>query len=519
MSQRGSVNENIIRNTRSNYVLIGIRMVLGLVTFRLLYTGLPQEEFGFWAFLWGVFGTSVILDFGFGLTIQKQVAQLSVKEKWDELSRVLTTLLTLYLGLAVLIIVGGWFAAPIMVNRLDISAENQAAFTTVLFWFLCGMGCSFPLGVLPEILKGQQKIYTANNLVIAGNVLSFILVVTALQLNLGLKWIVASAMGAILAPHIFAGIIGLRQLPEVTLHPRHFTPKLIAESLKFSVSAYLILVSYMVLTKTDQIVIGAVASMSAVAIYQPAAKIGEIFGFLTRQLANTLQPAAAHLHASGDQEGIKQLLINGTRYSVMLAAPLYVFTAAFLEPILALLTGDNALSPDAVRSAHILVFWAFMFIITHNVYKRVAVMCGQEKRLVWVGVGEAVMNLFLSVTLLKLYGLVAGVAAATLISSLFFGWIFLWPWAAKIAQESVWRFAQQTLARNILGSLPLALAVVAIPYLSGWSAQTSLLHFVVLAAVSGSIGLVGIWKISLTDSDRQFVLNKLSPITRRLKAS
>ena len=516
MSDKSTVHQNIIRNTRSNYLLIGIRMILGLVTFRLLYTGLSKEEFGFWAFLWGVFGTSVILDFGFGLTVQKQVASLSVKKHWDELSKVLTTLLTLYTGLAIILIAGAWIAAPTLVAQLNPSSENKSAFDAVMFWFLVGMGVSFPLGILPEILKGQQMIHVANNLVIAGNLVSFTLVVLALKLDLGLKMIVISAMSALLVPHIFAGILGLRSLPKVTIHPKHFTPRLISETLRFSASAYIILVSYMILTKTDQIVIGTVASMSAVALYQPAAKIGEIFGFLTRQLANTLQPAAAHLHASGDREGLRHLMLSGTRYSVMLAAPLYVFTAAYMAPIARLLTGDASLEQDAMRSAQILVFWAFTFIITHNVYKRIAVMCGQEKRLVYVGIGEAALNLGLSVGLLHIYQQVASVAFATLVSSLIFGWVFLWPWAATIAKMSPLQLAKETLARNLLGALPLLFSILILRQLSWFSPDNSFLGFLVEASFTGFIGAIGVWKISLTPADRTFVAKRINPIKRRV---
>ena len=516
MSDKATVHQNIIRNTRSNYILIGVRMILGLVTFRLLYTGLSREEFGFWAFLWGVFGTSVILDFGFGLTIQKQVATLSVKKRWEELSQVLTTLFTLYSGLAVLIITGAWLAAPTLVAQLGASPEKEVLFNGVMFWFLVGMGVSFPLGILPEILKGQQKIHIANNLVIGGNVVSFALVVLALKLDMGLKMIVIFAMSALLTPHIFAGILGLRSLPRVQIRFRHFTPRLIGETMRFSASAYLILVSYMILTKTDQIVIGTVASMSAVALYQPAAKIGEIFGFLTRQLANTLQPAAAHLHASGDREGLRQLMLSGTRYSVMLATPLYVFTAAYMAPIARLLTGDSNLERDAMWSAQILVLWAFMFIITHNVYKRIAVMCGEEKQLVFVGLGEAGLNLVLSVGLLHLYQQVASVAFATLVSSLIFGWIFLWPWAANIAKMSPLQLAKQTLARNFLGAIPLLVSILLLRQLSPFSPNHSLFVFFVEASFTGMIGAIGVWKISLSDTDRSFVTQRLEPLNHRL---
>ena len=66
-------------NSVSNYLRTGLRMVLGLLMFRVLYPtpdghGLTNEEFGFYQLLWSVFGYGILMDFGFGLEAQKKVA-------------------------------------------------------------------------------------------------------------------------------------------------------------------------------------------------------------------------------------------------------------------------------------------------------------------------------------------------------------------------------------------------------------------------------------------------------------
>jgi O-antigen/teichoic acid export membrane protein len=80
------VRSNVWKSTLSGYVRIVVRMGLGLVSFRLLFQGLDQEEFGFWSLLWAIFGYGILLDFGFGYAAQKRVAELSVKKDWDGLA-------------------------------------------------------------------------------------------------------------------------------------------------------------------------------------------------------------------------------------------------------------------------------------------------------------------------------------------------------------------------------------------------------------------------------------------------
>src|SRR4051812_30051173 len=93
------VKKHIYRNSISNYIFLVARLGLGLVLFRLIYQSLSQEEFGFWALLWSVFGYGILLDFGFGFTAQKRVAELSVHKDWPQLSRVLSTIFFVYVGI------------------------------------------------------------------------------------------------------------------------------------------------------------------------------------------------------------------------------------------------------------------------------------------------------------------------------------------------------------------------------------------------------------------------------------
>src|ERR1051325_959726 len=92
------IKRNIWRNAASNYLCLSLRLVLGLLMFRMLYRELSKEEFGFWALIWSVFGYGVLLDFGFGFTAQKRVAELSVREEWTRLSQVLSTIFFCYVG-------------------------------------------------------------------------------------------------------------------------------------------------------------------------------------------------------------------------------------------------------------------------------------------------------------------------------------------------------------------------------------------------------------------------------------
>ena len=132
MSNYAEVKRNIWSNAVSNYVRTVLGMIVGLLTFRMLYQAFSKEQFGFWSLLWSVFGYGILLDFGFGFAAQKRVAELSVKQDWDKLSRVLSTILFFYFGVATMIAVVVLLGSGHIIGLFGVSPENSEDFRRVL---------------------------------------------------------------------------------------------------------------------------------------------------------------------------------------------------------------------------------------------------------------------------------------------------------------------------------------------------------------------------------------------------
>jgi O-antigen/teichoic acid export membrane protein len=497
------VKRNIWRNTLSNYICVAVRLLTGVILFRFLYQTLSKEEFGFWALLWSVFGYGILFDFGFGFTAQKRVAELSVHQDWDKLSRVLSTIFFSYLGVAAIFILAGLFGSRAILSVFEITPANRESFEQVLMIFLCGLGIAFPLGLFPEILRGQQRISLANYIFCGGIVVSFILTGLALWAGWRLKALVVIALACTFIPDLICGLFALRRLPQVRLHLKYFSRGMIAETMSFSLYAYLITLSSIILTKTDQLIISSALAVSAVALYQAGAKVAEMFAGLTQQLPDTFSPAAAHLHAKGDRGVLQKLLVDGTRFSVMVATPLYLICAFYMDALLALLTGDPVANQDSYWVAQVLLLWGYTLVLTQSVSKRVFMMCGHEKRLTVLALGEALLNLALSIVLVIYFRNILCVAIGSLISSSIFGWWFLWPWAAREANLTGPQLAKTVLVPTWVACLPLlALIVFArlIPQLHG---QTNLLFLLLSSSIAVSVAAIGLWRIALTALERE----------------
>lgn len=512
------IQRHIWRNTISNYVCVVFRLFMGLVIVRLLWQLLPDEEMGFWAILWSVFGYGILLDFGFGFAAQKRVAECAVHEDWEELSRVLSTIFFTYVCIGAGIIAVGVLGADWLIEMFEITARNREAFKEVLIIFFCGLGLAFPLGLFPEILRGLHRISLANYVLLGGMILNFLLAATALYGGWGLKTLIVIALATTFLPDLACGFLAQRFLPNVRIRLRYFSRAMISKTMSFSLFAYVITVSNLILTKTDNLVIGTMIGVAAVKIYYAGAKVCEMFYAFTQQLPETLSPAAAHHHAKGDRGMLQELLINGTRFSVMISTPLYCITALFMDGVLRILTGEKALTSEVFWVAQILLLWAYNMVVTQSVSKRIFVMCGHERRLMWLSVCEAVVNLGASVLLVMYFRQVWCVAAGSLISSVFFGWMYLWPWSAREASLSGWRLARTVLLPAWAACIPLLAVGLVVRTVPALNQMENVPLFLIESSLAMVIAIIGVWKLAMTDLEREKLGLVLSRFISRAKA-
>jgi O-antigen/teichoic acid export membrane protein len=265
------------RTSASSYLRTLLRVALGLGTFRILYTALPAEDFGFWALLWSVFGFGVLVDFGLGFATQKRVAELSAHQNWEELSRVLSTILVTFCGLGLVVFLVAFIGKDALLRGLHLTPGNETRYGSVALVFFIGMALGFPLGIFPEILRGQQRVSLVNLIVCGGLVLNFIAIFVAIKCGWSLTVLVSLALATTLGPDLVCGIVALRSLPGVRLHPQLFSIATAKQTMGFSLVAYLITATNIVLGKTDQLVLGACLSVASVAVYVAGAKVAEIF--------------------------------------------------------------------------------------------------------------------------------------------------------------------------------------------------------------------------------------------------
>jgi len=418
--------KNFVRNALSSYASTFCSLVLGLFMFRYLFGSWNEAEFGFWALMWALFGFGVVLDLGLGISVQKTIAEEAATGDTATMNRVVSTVFWTFALMAAGIFLAGLIVREPLLAMLRVPAEDLAEISRAFLFFAAGLTLLFPFGIFAEMLQGIQRLDLTNWIRAGTAIGNFVAVGGAVALGFRFSDVILVAMGMAIVPGLLSAWFSFRHIRGLSLHPRHFHWRQMKSQLRFSLSAYFVTVSDRVIQQSDRLIVGTFLGVGSVALYQSAVKIGEMLRFAALHIEEMLSPAASHLRACEDTEGLRDLLLRGSRFNFVFVTPLYLMAAVYLDPLIRLLTGLDVLPRETWWIGQLLLFAIYNAQISINCARSVLVMSGHEKSLFRICLLQALANVALSIALVGGYGTL-GVAAGTVASSVLFGWFVIVP--------------------------------------------------------------------------------------------
>jgi O-antigen/teichoic acid export membrane protein len=250
---------------------------------------------------------------------------------------------------------------------------------------------------------------------------------------IGVVWVIRTGHGivAIAWCELFAATVGnilfvyvaRRIYPQLTIRLNKPKWEVLKKIWSYSVYVFLVMVAIQLIYQTDNLVVGAFVSASAVTFYS----IGNSLCRYTQQLVGamtaTFTPAASTYDATGDASSLRALYYNGTRATMAVSLPILV-TLIF--------RGDNFIGvwmgPQYSRTSGTvlaILATALLFALPNTPASSIAFGIEKHKKVAMWAVGEALANLTLSISLALIFGLY-GVAIGTLVPSLAVN-LILWP--------------------------------------------------------------------------------------------
>ncbi|WP_331234219.1 oligosaccharide flippase family protein [Natronorarus salvus] len=187
----------------------------------------------------------------------------------------------------------------------------------------------------------------------------------------------------------------------------------VVDCTRFSLGAMGNTVSGSLLYKTDRVLIGFFLGASAVGIYSVAYSVGQLIKLFYQPISISFFPEFSQLWTRGDQDRIREYLLRGIRYALLIGIPSIAGFALVGEEVMALLSTDEI--AEAGSLPLILIASALLIRGIGLFYSKMFYAKGTSRIPALIQFGAAVVNVPLNVVLIPIVGII-GAALATLIS-------------------------------------------------------------------------------------------------------
>ncbi len=431
-----------------NTVVLGARTIVrGLVALALLpllIGRIGAAPTGLFIFATTLMGYFTAVEYGVGTSVTKYVAEHRATGEEELLGSVMRASLLLMVGLgaivAAAVVALGLLAGQALFGTVAVRAQ---ALPTLLV--AAGVALAYwPSRLGPATLRGLERYDLCAYVEMACAVLTL----AVIFLVSGLTHSVAVLAGLFGAVFLLEGAIaGVLAWPHLGLrrgvghwHGEHLRP-----AMGFGAGLFLIGLSDTFIYESDRVVVTAFVSAAAIVVYEVALRPHTGVRLVSGLVGSALVSTFARLAAQGRAARLRELVLVGSLYGVVLTVPFVVLTVILARPIVEAWVGHGY----GRYASYVQIFVSYWFLGAGVAVLGSAIFgIGRIRVFVWLTVSGAVLTLVLSVALTAAWGTV-GVIWGTVIPS----WLGLPIWmhyALRHVEISKARYAREVLLPGYL---------------------------------------------------------------------
>jgi O-antigen/teichoic acid export membrane protein len=494
------IYQRVIRNILSNYAGALIALGTGFFLTPFILHQLGTSDFGLWALVGAAVVYGSLLDFGIGGAVIKYVAEYHAKGEIEEMRSLVATALCLYTALGLIAIAVIVAIALFVPELLNVPPNQRATVTWLVLLTGLRVGMSIPCTTATAVLRGLQRYDVANLINSVGTILSAVATVTTLLLGGGVLGLVGISIAVMLAMQAWAIWFIHTIMPKLDFGWRHAKRRMVRTLISFSSSLFVTEFSGCLQTKTDEFVIAAFLSISAVAPYAIVRRLSELAQLLTDQLMKIILPLASELHAEDDRARLRSLYVTSTRLTLAIFLPVGCTLIVLARPILTAWVGAKYSD-----YAHLVIILTLASLITTSMWPGAAIIqsTARHRPLAAMSLGSGLANFVLSVALVHRFGL-TGVALGTLIPTAVECLGFVLPYAMRVISVN---FSEITKEIFLPALLPVAPMVITLYIFQRAVEPSSLLAIFAVTGLGVLVYVVGYLNMGVSKLERQTCRN------------
>jgi O-antigen/teichoic acid export membrane protein len=497
------------RNVFSNWIAYVVNIVVSFFLAPFMVHSLGDTAYGIWVLVGSLTGYLGVLDLGLRPAVVRYVA--GYKAVGDNLmvNRVVNTILVILSVVAAIVILVSLIVCFFSLDLFKVPSEFHEEFRLIILIIGLNVAVSFPFSVLGSLLAAAERYDLGNAVQVSVFLLRAIFLVIVLKLGGGLVAVGLVVLVASIVDFAFKTKISFRLFPALQLGWKMASRETFKLIRNFSGYAFVINIASRVTLQSNALVIGSMLSAEAITFFSIGSTMVDYLLSLVAYMSNTVLPLASVYDKQKNFEKLRQLLILGTSYCVIVILPISYVFIVLGEAFINLWMGTSY-GPTSSAVLTILTIGYFGFL-SQSVANVIFVGLGKLRNLAILNVTLAAANILLGIILIKhydVYGSALGTAITLIISHSIIYPIYI----CRTVQLNLFKYLLKSYLWPIMVSLPFLAIVLAGRFLVTVDSYTT---FVLLVGVACLVHAVASFFLVLDPDHRRSVLAKLRSLRAR----
>jgi O-antigen/teichoic acid export membrane protein len=487
---------NLVTGTLTRYLLLFVNIAIGIFLMPFTMHHLGKAQYGLWMLAASMTAYLQLLDLGYGNGLVRQVTRADARGDEDGMNRILSTFVLVYSGIGLLALSAvGILAVAVLPRFPNLAPAEVATAQTVLTILGLRVAVAFPMSVFGAVTTARQRFALTGTIAIAVALLQAAATYLLLRAGYGLIALVSTTTGIALASYGAYIAAAVSTFPGMRLSLSRFSLQEAREVTTFS--AYLFLISLAIYFgyNIDNLIIAAFSGTSAVAVYAVAFRLADYQRQLCNQFNGLLFPVVVRFSAADEMSALRATLIDGTRIALGLITGVTLCLVAFGDRLVTLWMGVGF--AESLPALYVLAA-AGVVLVAAGPLGNLLLARGRHRVVAFSCLGEAVLNVVLSVWWVRQYGIV-GAAAGTAVSVTISNLAVQMPAACRLLNIPVASFLRQVATASLVATIP---GVAAAAVLRGVASPSSLMEVVGSGAAVGLVYAVAFVTFGLKPADR-----------------
>ena len=399
---------------------IGIHMIIGFLLAPYILHRLGDYAFGLYFLILSLTGYYGLLDFGIRSSVVRYVARFRATGEQDNLNRFLSTAFFSY-SAAGCLSVAVTAVGIAYVDSIFHIAPGFLVSARILF-LMCGIAIAlgFPLGIFEGAMEGLQKFPSMDLIQLVKSLIRALLVVVALSNGLGLLTVALITVSLGVMVGVVYAVVVFRSMP-LRISWKLVDKPSLKLMVNYSLPTFFIGLGDRLRSSLDAMLIGIFMSSVAITYFSIGGKLVSFGTRFAGGMNDVFTPMSAHFDAAGNIEGLRKVLLHGTRACALMTFPICAMLVLLGKPLIALWMGARYV-PVSYPVLAVLAFGSGLYTIQGPSF-RILYGMARHAWLAYMRLAEGVTVLLLSILLVQRFGII-GVAIGTAIplscTSLFF---------------------------------------------------------------------------------------------------